>query len=276
MIPRNIHLPTKRLLILSDLHLDKASMMEKSNFLNELRISDCDAFLITGDISVADKFRGHLVEISDACGSRPVMFSTGNHDYYGSSFREVDNAIEALCCKQNNLIALGGGEIIELSKSTALVGHRGWYDGLAGSGPRTSAVCPDHYAIDDFRCLSRASFFRELKLLGKESAEYFRQLLPLALTKYEHVMLATHVPPFTQGLRYDGKRCVYPKQPYFANRALGNLIWGISKHFPNRQIQIHAGHTHSAASVCIRENISLQVSGARPGKPNIGQLLHIS
>jgi len=276
MIPRNIHLPIKRLLVLSDLHLDKASIAEKSRFLKALRIFDSDAILITGDISIAGKLIEHLAEICDACGSRPVIFSTGNHDYYGSSFRAVDRAIKALCLKQRNLIALGGGEIVELSKSTALVGHRGWYDGLAGSGSKTRVACPDRHAIEELKILSRAAFFRKLEQLGKESAEYFRQLLPYALTKYERVILATHVPPFTQGLQYDGKGCVWNKQPYFSNRALGNLIWGVSKHFPDRQIQIYAGHTHSAASVRIRQNISLEVAEARPGKPSIGKLLNIS
>jgi len=275
MIPRNINLPTKRLLVLSDLHLDKASLTEKRHFFKKLQNYDSDTVLITGDISVAGKLSEHLEEISDACGNRPVIFVTGNHDYYASSFLEVDREIKTLCLKQSNLIALGRGEIVELSKSTALVGHRGWYDGLAGSSSKTRIDCPDRYGIADFKYLSRAAFFRKLEQLGKESAEYFRQLLPYALTKYKNVLLATHVPPFTQGLRYDGKGCVWNKQPYFANRSLGNLIWGISKRFPDRQIQIYAGHTHSAASVQIRQNISLDVAGAKPGKPSIGKLLII-
>jgi len=269
-------IPTKKLLWLTDIHLDKTSSKEKYRFLEELRSSSYDAVLITGDISVAADLTNHLTEISEACGNRPVIFTTGNHDYYGSSFEEVNQSLAQLCAKQSNLIALGNGEIIKLSKSTALVGHPGWYDGHAGSGSQSRVESPDHHLIHDFRDLDRKSFFQKLNLLGEESADYFRKVLPQALSQYSCVLVATHVPPFSQGLRYDGKGCVWNRQPFFSNRAVGNLIWGMAKSFPHRTIQVHAGHTHSAASVTIRPNLLLHVAAARPGYPDIGQLLTIA
>jgi predicted phosphohydrolase len=275
MTPKRIILPTARLLILSDLHLDKASPSSKADFLKRLRNTDYDSALITGDLSIASLLPKHLVEIVQASG-RPVIITTGNHDYYGSSFCEVDKAIEAICAEHPNLSALGGGEIIELSRSTCLVGHRGWYDGLAGSGANTRVQSPDRYAIEDFRNLSRNDFFRRLKELGEESADYIRRLLPLALSRHRQVLLGTHVPPFTQGVRYDGKGCAWHRQPFFSNRAMGSLIWGISKRFPERGIQVLAGHTHSAATVKLRPNLSMRVVGSRPGYPGYGDLLPIS
>lgn len=275
MTPKRIILPTERLLSLSDLHLDKASPSSKADFLKRLKATDHNAVLITGDISVASLLPKHLGEIVEASG-RPVIITTGNHDYYGSSFYEVDKAIEAICAEHPNLIALGGGEIIELSRTTCLVGHRGWYDGLAGSGSNTRVQSPDRYAIEDFRNLSRTVFFRKLKQLGEESADYIRRLLPLALSSYRQVLLGTHVPPFTQGIRYDGKGCVWNRQPFFSNQAMGNLLWGISNRFPQRGIQVLAGHTHSAATVKLRPNLSMRVVGSRPGYPGHGDLLTIS
>lgn len=275
MTPKRIILPSKRLLVLSDLHLDKASPSSKAEFLKRLKATDYDSVLITGDISVASLLPKHLGEIVQASG-RPVIINSGNHDYYGSSFYEVDKAIEAICAEHPNLIALGGGEIIEFSRTTCLVGHRGWYDGLAGSGAKTRVESPDRYAIEDFRNLGRNAFFQKIKDLGQESADYFRRVLPLALSRHRHVLLATHVPPFTQGIRYDGKGCVWNRQPFFTNQTLGKLIWGISKRFPNRRIQVHAGHSHSAAAVTLRPNLSLSVAGARPGYPSKGELMTIS
>lgn len=46
--------------------------------------------------------------------------------------REVDRSVAELCNRSRNLIQLGQGELIRLSPNTALIGHRGWYDGLAG------------------------------------------------------------------------------------------------------------------------------------------------
>jgi hypothetical protein len=140
--------------------------------------------------------------------------------------------------------------------------------------------CPDRHLIDDFRHLDQKSFFQKLNLLGDESADYFRKVLPRALSRYSNVLVGTHVPPYTQGVRYNDKGCVWNRQPFFANRAAGNCIYGISKSFsksfPNRRIQIYAGHTHSEASVMIRPNLSLRVAGARPGQPGKGELLTVS
>lgn len=275
MTPKRIILPTKRLLVLSDLHLDKASQSSKAEFLERLKATDYDSALITGDISVAASLSGHLAEIVKASG-RPVIITTGNHDYYGSSFRVVDQAIKTVCTEHPTLIALGGGEIIELSRTTCLLGHRGWSDGLAGSGANTRVQSPDRYAIEDFRNLSRSAFFRKLKELGEESADYFRRLLPLALSRHRQVLIGTHVPPFTQGIRFDGKGCVWNRQPFFSNQALGNLIWGISKRHPGREIQVLAAHTHSHAAVTLRPNLSMRIAAARPGYPGHGDLLTIS
>lgn len=275
MTPKRIILPTARLLILSDLHLDKATPSSKAEFLKRLKATDYDSVLVIGDISVASLLPKHLGEIVEASG-RPVIITTGNHDYYGSSFREVDHAIETLCAEHTNLTALGGGEIIELSRSACLVGHRGWFDGLAGSGAKTRVESPDRYAIEDFRSLGRSAFFLKLKDLGEESADYFRRVLPLALSRYRHVLLATHFPPFTQGIRYEGKGCVWNRQPYFANQVLGKLIWSLSRRFSDRKIQVHAGHTHSAAKVKLTPNLSICVAAARPGYPGHGDLLTVS
>lgn len=279
MTPKRIILPTKRLLVLSDLHLDKASQSSKAEFLERLKTTDYDAALITGDLSVAASLSGHLAEIAKSSGL-PVIFTTGNHDYYGSSFREVDQAIKTVCSEHPNLIALGSGEIIELSRSTCMVGHRGWYDGLAGSGTKTNVENPDRFAIEDFRNLGRTAFFRKINELGEDSAGYFRRVLPLALSCHRQVLLATHVPPFTQGIRYDGKGCVWNRQPFFANQTLGKLIWGISKRIsqssPNRRIHVYAGHTHSASKITLRPNLSMIVAGARPGYPSKGELMTIS
>lgn len=275
MTPKRIILPTARLLILSDLHLDKASPSSKAEFLEFLRKSNYNTVLITGDISVASMLSNHLEEIAQSC-DRPVIITTGNHDYFGSSLREVDAAVKDVCKKHSNLVSLGNGEIIELSRSTALVGHRGWFDGRAGSGAKSRVESPDRYMIEDFRKLGRKAFFEKLNELGQESALYFRRVLPITLSLYQQVLVGTHVPPFTQGLLYDGKGCVWNRQPFFTNQVLGKLIWKISERFPNRQIQVRAGHTHSAATVMMRPNLSMRVAGARPGYPGKGELLTIS
>ncbi len=267
MKTRFINHPTKALLWISDIHLNRASNDLKRRFLSKLASTRYDAVLITGDISVARDLAGHLAEISAACGKRRVFFVMGNHDYYGSSFAEVDSSVADVCRHHPNLISLGHGEIIELSSNTALIGHRGWFDGRAGMGSRTHITSPDCHQIDDFRGLNNAAFFRKLGELGDESADYFRQVLPTALMRYKTVFVATHVPIFTQALRHSGTYCRMDRQPYFANRAAGNAILGMSRYFPNRRLVVCAGHTHSPASVMMSPNLAIRVAGAQPGRP---------
>ena len=268
--------PTKQLLWISDIHLDQARDDEKQRFFDDLTSARCDAVLVTGDISSSENLVAHLAEISHACRSRPVFFITGNHDFYGSSFADVDRSVADLCTRHRNLVSLGGGEIVELSPRTALLGHRGWGDGKAGAGEFSKVANPDRYAIDDFRSLSRTSYFSKLRSLGEESATYFRRVLPRALKRHRTVLIGTHFPLYTQALKHQNKICDWDRQPYFANRSAGNAIAGIARNFPGRRIEVFAGHSHCAAEFCLSSNLEIRVAGAQRGFPTFQPMITIA
>ena len=267
---------TKNLIWISDVHLDKVHDDVKRRFLDKLANARCDAVLLTGDVSTSKHLVSHLTEISQACGSTPCFFVAGNHDYFESSFAEVDRMIAELCISHRNLIALGHGEIIELSRNTALIGCRGWYDGQAGAGSRTKVGSTDRYLIDDFRNMDRARYFEKLRMLGRESAAYFRRVLPMALTRYSTVLVGTHTPICSQAIRYGGTQCAWDRQPYFCNRAAGNAIVGISRHFSDRQIVVYAGHSHSTAKFNLGTNLEIRVAGAQRGFPSFQPMITIN
>ena len=79
-----------KFLWMTDLHLDRASSTTRKRFFNTLASTPFDAAMITGDISNADGVCSDLLELGGACGERKVYFVLGNHDFYGSSFGEVD------------------------------------------------------------------------------------------------------------------------------------------------------------------------------------------
>lgn len=266
MTTHSLTIPTRRLLWISDIHLDQAQDEEKQRFFDKLTTSRCDAVLITGDLTTSEHLIRELTIIAGACGTTRVMFVLGNHDFFGSSFAEVDCAIEALCKTHPNLVPLGKGEIIKLSPDTALVGHRGFFDGLAGAGVRTRVGSADRYHIADFKGLDKRNYFQKLRGLGIESANYFRSVLPAALLRYQTVLVATHPVPCTQALRHGGTHCNWESQPFFANRAAGNAIIGISQRFPHRRVVVYAGHSHSS-NRWEMGNLKIQVAGAQPGFP---------
>ncbi len=247
----------------------------KSDFLEKLRGVRCDALLITGDISNAKQLVGHLNDISAACGERPVFFTLGNHDYFFGSMCEVEKSVVELCDRTPNLIPLGQGEVIQLSPDTALVGHRGWYDGRAGDGERTEVVSPDQRWINDFKHLNKRRFFKRMRELGEESANYFRKVLPSALGRYRNVLVATHVPPCYQALKYNGEHCRWERQPFYANCSAGEVLIGLSRVYPRSKVTVYAGHSHSAIRVGISSRLDVQVAGARTGRPELQEVVSI-
>jgi len=261
-----------KILWLTDLHLDRASEEKQRRFFSRLRQENADTAVITGDISDARRLPGHLKILAQSFGARPIYFVLGNHDFYGSNLCDVDRSVSAVCGEYKNLRHLGHGEIIPLGSGAALVGHRGWADGRAGYGSRTEIPNPDRKMIADLCGLSDQAMFDKLAELGKESANYFRDVLPYSLKCYEHVWVATHVPPFTWAAFYDGKPCGRHHLPHYTNLSAGSAIYGICKQFPKSRLTVLCGHTHSATHVRASERIQVLVGEARTKYPQMQQL----
>lgn len=204
-----------------------------------------------------------------------MYFVLGNHDFYGSCFSAVEQAVATVCQEQRNLRHLGQGEIIGLGNSVALVGHRGWADGRAGCGNRSKLRNPDCDGIFDLHGWSKEAVFSKMQVLGRASGRYFRDVLPYALTCYSHVLVATHFPPFTGAVFFNGKPCGGHHLPHYANLSAGCAIGGISKCFPKRRVTVLCGHTHSAADEVVSEQIRVLAGEAKPGRPEMQKVFEL-
>lgn len=268
--------PATTIAWLSDLHLDRATRENTKKLLSNISKLECDATIITGDISSAPFLVGHLQELAAVCAPRPLYFVAGNHDYHNGSIESVDRKIASVCRSVKNLHHLRGDEIIPLSQNTALVGHRGWADARAGWGRQTIIGSHDHRSIKDFCPLTRAELFAKMESLGQESATAFRRTLPFALSRFQHVVVATHVPPFPDTAYYNNQPCGPTHLPHFSNLSAGMALVGISRNFPHRRITVLAGHTHSPVHIQILNNLEARVGGAQPGNPGIQAVLEFS
>ena len=277
---RNMNSNTNRKLAriawLSDLHLDLASQASELRFYKKLAGEGFDAAVITGDISNGRDIAGHLAKLAASCGSRPVYFCCGNHDFHGSDFESVHAKIREVCTLHENLYFLGHGEIIPLTGDTALVGHGGWADGRAGWGRNTVIKSPDQHRIGDLTRLSKDDLFDRLCQLGRESAGYFRDVIPRALRHFSHLIVCTHAPPFRQAARYNGRVCDDTHLPHFTNLSAGGAIAGIAKNNPRRRITVVCGHTHCPTQVRVLKNLEVRVGGAQRGVPAIQGILEIN
>jgi len=261
--------PTRNLKIhwLSDLHLDKSTEAQFHRLLGKLESSDADCVVITGDTSTSKQITNHLRAIADASSPRPAYFVTGNHDYFGGKISAVDESLEGLCRQVGNLHHLDGKRIIPLSRTTCLLGHRGWPDARAGYGQRTFLKSPDHRAILDFHGLTNRQSLAKMREMGNESASAIRRILPLALRRFQHVIIMTHIPPFQEAVLYDGKPCSPALLPHYVNLSTGLVIRGIARAYPTKKVTVLAGHTHHANISQVAPNVCVRVASARRGRP---------
>lgn len=258
---------------LGDLHFDRTSQRQRDILFDRISKTESNSVFVSGDISSSRHLQRHLGQLGAACAPRPVYFVAGNHDFHGSGIDEVEGGLAALCGFHENLHHLDGKRIIPLGGGIGLIGHRGWADARAGYGHDTVIDSPDRHVIRDFQGLTRDQALRKMTELGKESARAIRKVLPLALTRFRHVVIVTHVPPFPSAVTYDGKPCGRTHLPHFANLSAGMAILGIARAFPERHITVLAGHTHTGHTAEILPNLSIRVGQARTGKPGVFGLI---
>ena len=265
-----------KLLWLSDLHLERADDQALSLFTDALAGIAYDAAVITGDVSSSRHLIRHLEMISGAI-KRPVFFVLGNHDYHGETIRKVRDRIAELCRRVDNLHYLDGTKIFPLNSSTALIGHDGWADTRAGRIGKAEFRRKGHGEIGDFQTLSPCGRLQKMRDLGRESAVAIRTILPRALMRYRHVVVATHVPPFPSAVRFDGQPCDCEMLPKFANLSAGLALIGINKNIniPDRRVTVLAGHTHCRIQQWILPNLEIRVAGARPGEPTFQEIINL-
>ena len=258
-----------KILWLSDLHFNIHDLWPAGHdaFLHQLSEQTFDLLVITGDISNARHLKQALLSISEAAAHRSVYFVLGNHDFYGSSFDAVDKDVDRLCRGRANLHHLGNGEIIELTNTAALIGHRGWADGKAGYGRNTITRSKDANRITDFKGESKDAVFSRMERLGEASGDYFHKMAPKALRLYEHVMVATHVPPFVWAAHSKEKRgnrvCRKTELPFFTNISAGARLKQSLSAQPDKRLTVLCGHTHRANTYNETPALRVRVAGGR-------------
>ena len=262
-----------KVLWLTDIHLDRVSPDKQRRFFDCLAASESEIVVISGDISTAKHLNEHLFQLAAACAPRSVYFSLGNHDYHGNGLREVEDGVAALCRSRTNLHHLDGRGIIPISRSTCLVGFRGWADARAGYGEQTVVDSRDRTQIRDFHGLGPHESLLKMRELGAESARMIRGILPLALSKFKHVVILSHVPPFPASLIYNGKPCAPTHLPHFCNLSAGLAIRAITSAYPQRRVTVLSGHSHSRSVTQILPNLTTRVGHARPGRPCLQKVL---
>lgn len=263
-----------RLAWLTDIHVNFLSPEKLVAFCDELRDSEADAFLITGDISEAPTLELHLTQLADGV-RRPVYFVLGNHDFYRGSIREVRSAIASRCARSEWLRYLPGTGVITLSETWALIGHDGWADGRFGNYWDSQVMLNDYVLIRELAWLSAEDRLTRIQALAEEAASYLGPTLADALDRHARVLVATHVPPFREACWYRNAISDDDYLPHFSSKASGDVLRNALEGRPDREALVLCGHTHGAGRTQPLPNLEVRTGGAEYGRPVIQEILSI-
>jgi 3',5'-cyclic-AMP phosphodiesterase len=262
----------KRIVWLTDLHLNFLPERQVDQFLREVADARPHAVLVGGDIGESQNVCDYLGQMSEMIPA-PIYFVLGNHDYYHGSIAETRQRVVAFCARRPRLHFLSRDDVHALTSHVGVVGHDGWADGRLGDYARSLVIMHDSKLIADLASLGKEGRWQVIKALGDEAAAHFRRVLPLAFAHYRDVLLLTHVPPFRQACWHQGQISDDQWAPHFTCQAVGQAILEFMTGHPQCRLTVLCGHTHGSGETQPLPNVQVLTGGAEYGKPAITRVL---
>jgi Icc protein len=259
---------------LTDIHLNFLNPALLGAFLKTLQQANPDVFLISGDIGEALELSRYLQLLATHL-PQPVYFVLGNHDFYYGSIDQVRREVDVLAQSTPNLTYLSTAAVIELTPTVGLVGHDGWADLQHGDFARSSVWMNDYNLIFDLMGKKKIGLWPSMIRLGEEAAAHLGRVLPVALERYPHVYVVTHVPPFKEACWHEGRISDDEWLPHFTCKAVGDMLLEIAGTHPQNQITVLCGHTHGQGEAQILPNLRVHTGGAEYGQPRIQAIFEL-
>jgi len=229
--------------------------------------------VLTGDIATCPTFAESLLAFAEGCDGRTIYFVLGNHDAWQGSIADSRARAALLTRKHPQLVYLpAASKIVELSPETALVGVNGWYDGRAGNVHGSSVRLNDWILIEELRGLHRDRRLEVLLDIASKYAQLAQWELKEALEHHQHVILATHVPPFPEAAVSPYGPSDPDYLPWFTNVTLGFQLLATAGSYLDRQITVLCGHSHGGADIAVTPNLRVITGAAEYGNPRVSGL----
>jgi predicted MPP superfamily phosphohydrolase len=255
----------------TDIHLNFLESTEVEQWARTLTAWPVDAVILTGDLAEAPDLCDQLSVLANEW-SRPIYFVLGNHDYYRGSFAEVHTRVRALCASNPLLTWLDDVDVVPLTETTGLIGHQGWSDCRLGDVEGSGVFMNDWRLIEDLRLAfgeGGDGLRNTLRSLGDAAAAHVKRVLPLALERFEHVLLATHYPPFADACWHEGKHSDDEWLPHLACAAVGDVLLDVVARHPGRHVTVLCGHTHSGGVCWPLPNLEVRTGRAEYSAPEL-------
>ena len=97
---------------------------------------------------------------------------------------------------------------------------------MGGSGDyeRSLVMMNDYRLIAELASHGKPRAIDHSACVGRRAAQHIRELLPLALSRFDRVILATHVPPLREACWHEGRISDDEWAPHFTCKAMGDAI----------------------------------------------------
>jgi predicted MPP superfamily phosphohydrolase len=234
-----------------------------------------DAWIITGDISDANYLIQNLEQLVKGF-QKPIYFVFGNHDFYHSSFYDVDKKITQLT-KNEPLLHWLDKEVINYNSNITIIGTTGWYDARTGN-TNTS------FQLNDFRLIQelKPGFLNRdllINLIREKADNYNKRFIKYLHEAYtlnsNTIIIATHVPPYIENYLFKGKIGNRDGAPWFVNTDLGFKLDIEAQEHKDKNFIVLCGHSH-VSCICNRfDNLIVYTGGAIYEHPDIAGHINI-
>ena len=250
---------------LSDTHFNFVKEDVFSGLCSQICASQAQGIWLTGDIAESKDVEKHLLALHVQT-KLPIYFVLGNHDYYGSSIKEVHQKITYLHKEHAQLYWLDETQPIWLSKEQVLIGVGGWGDAKAGDFMGTPIRINDHRLIQELSQLPRLELQKKLRVLGEQMAQRLHEKL-LQSAKAKRICVLTHVPPFVDACWHNGNVGDGNWTPDFVCVSVGEVLRSFAQSHRDISIQVLCGHGHSRGIAQIAHNLTVHTAAAEYRKP---------
>ncbi len=254
---------------LSDLHLNHLENDGLNEFVRRLSVVELtDLVLCTGDITVASSLRSHINLLASALKGR-LLYVLGNHDLWGGSFATPENTLKHHSSTGGKDVFMDLVENVDEGDVT-VVGDSGWYDGRLGLQGVPQFIMNDWYNVSEYR-----SHLDDVRSFSAKVADAKVSTLELKLNSVirqgcKKIIVLTHVPPYQEACRYNGKPSDLEALPWFSSQILGDVVDQAAAENPDTMIEVLCGHTHDGFVYRRSRNVRVTVAPAAYGAPHAG------
>lgn len=271
-----------KLIWTSDIHLNFLYKHPefRNEFYKQLKDAEGDTILITGDIAESHNIEQYLAEIYVAT-EKKIYFVAGNHDFYGSSLKEMRAKLKKI--PYAHYLPKSWG--VKLNKHTALVGQDGWGDCRNGDYEGSQRgfggfTMSDWLYIKELNkgYLKGTDALREAlqKVADKDAERVAKSVLRALKDKnVNKIIIATHVPPFEEASLHAGRKSTPSGLAFFSSKILGMVILPIAEDHPEVDFLWLSGHTHSNVTIQKRPNLTVKVAPSEYYHPQIAGVFEL-